>query len=62
MATTPTATDLQEAAESAAKGRRDPAAVKKACEEMDRIRADVKRRLGVVEVAVDLVREARNAE
>ena len=52
-------TELQEAAENASRRVRDPAAMRRACEEMDRIRNDVKRRVGSVEVAVDLVREAR---
>ena len=52
-------TELQDAAENASRRLRDRAAMRRACEEMDRIRNDVKRRLGSVEVAVDLVREAR---
>lgn len=52
--------ELQEAAERAAKGIRDPEIMRKACVGMDEIRNDVKRRLGTVEVAVDLVREARD--
>jgi hypothetical protein len=52
-------TKLQEAAENASKHIRDQAAMRKACEEMDRIREDVERRLGNVELAVELVREVR---
>lgn len=52
-------TELQEAAENASRRVRDPAAMRKACEEMDRIRKDVKRRLGTVDIAVELIREAR---
>jgi predicted nucleic acid-binding protein len=47
-------TELQEAAENASRRVRDPAAMRKACEEMDRIREDVKRRLGTVDLAVQL--------
>ena len=54
-----TTTEIHEAIERAKKGVRDPDEMRKACEGMDRIREDVKQRVGVVEVAVDLVREAR---
>jgi hypothetical protein len=56
------ASELQLAADRAARGVRDREDMLKACEEMDRIREDVKRRVGVVNAAVDLVREARNEE
>lgn len=59
MDTTPVTTELQEAAERAAKGIRDAEIMRKACDGMDEIRDDVRRRLGVVDMAVDLVREAR---
>ena len=52
-------TELQEAADDASRRLRDRAEMRKACNEMDRVRNDVKRRLGSVEVAVDLIREAR---
>ena len=52
-------TELQEAAENASRRVRDPATMRRACEEMDRIRKDVKRRLGTVDIAVELIREAR---
>ncbi|MBC7855944.1 MAG: hypothetical protein IAF94_21150 [Pirellulaceae bacterium] len=60
MDTAAVTTELQDAAENASRRVRDRSAMRKACEEMDRIRNDVKRRLGSIEVAVDLVREARD--
>jgi hypothetical protein len=38
---------------------RDPELVRKACEEMDATREEIQRRIGIVDVAVELVREAR---
>jgi hypothetical protein len=38
----------------------DPDAMEKACERMDRMREEMKQRVGEVEVAVDLIREARD--
>ncbi len=51
---------MQEAADNAAKGIRDPEAMRKACEEMDQMREELRRRIGTVDVAVDFVRDARN--
>ena len=51
---------MQEAADRAAKGVRDPTAMDRAFKEMDRIREELRQRIGTVNVAVDLVREARN--
>ena len=50
----------QEAANRAAKGIRDPEAMRRACERMDRSREEVRRRLGPLNVAVDLIRETRD--
>ena len=55
MHTAAIAIEIQEAAENASRRVRDPAVMRKACDDMDRIRNDVKRRLGNVEAAVDLV-------
>lgn len=41
-------------------GRRDPEAMRKACERMDRMREELRARIGTVELAVDLIRDARN--
>jgi hypothetical protein len=60
----PISTELLErmhaAVERAAAGRRDPAQMRAACEEMDRIRESIQRRLGVIDLAVELIRDARN--
>jgi hypothetical protein len=50
---------LQQAATLAATGQRDPDAMRKACERMDRMREENRRRFGVQDVAVELVRDAR---
>lgn len=47
-------------ADNAARGIRDPEAIRKACEEMDRMREELRKRIGTVSVAVDFVRDARN--
>lgn len=52
--------ELQLAADRAATGIRDPEAMRRACEDMDRMREATFRRIGEVNVAVDLVRSARD--
>ncbi|MDZ4685998.1 MAG: hypothetical protein SH850_13095 [Planctomycetaceae bacterium] len=42
------------------KGVRDPEAARKACERMDRMREELWEQIGTVEVAVELIRDARN--
>lgn len=54
--------ELRDAADRAAKGIRDPEAMRRACERMDRGREEVYKRVGLLNVAVDLIREARDAE
>ena len=39
--------------------QRDPEMVRKACEEMDAAREELRKRIGTIEVAVELVRDAR---
>jgi hypothetical protein len=51
---------MQEAADKAAKGIRDPEAMRKASDEMDRMREELRKRIGTVDVAVDFIRDARN--
>ena len=41
------------------KGERDPEEMRKACEEMDAAREQLRQRIGTVEVAVELIRDAR---
>lgn len=38
----------------------DREAMRKACDEMDRLREETRERVGVVDVAVELVRDARD--
>jgi hypothetical protein len=51
---------MQEAADNAAKGIRDPQVMRKASDEMDRMREELRKRIGVVDMAVNLVRDARD--
>jgi len=51
---------MQEAADNASKGVRDPEAARNACEEMDRMRDELRQRIGTVNMAVDLIRAARD--
>ena len=55
-------TELQDAADKVAKGIRDPEAMRKACERMDRMREELRQKHGEMNVAVDLIREARDEE
>ena len=57
-----TMTALQEAADYAAKGLRDPEEARKACAEMDRIREDIRRQHGVLDIGVPAIRELRDSE
>lgn len=54
---------IHELHESLVSGRtdvRDPETLRKAREEMNRMREELRHRIGTVEVAVDLIRDARN--
>ena len=53
-------TRMQEAAEKAAKGIRDPEAMRKACESMDRISEVVRRRHGVLDIGIPTIHELRD--
>jgi len=52
--------ELREAAEQAAKGRRDPDAALQACERMDRMREKNRLLSGEQDVGVEIVREMRD--
>jgi hypothetical protein len=52
--------ELKAATERAARGARDPEVMRRACERMDRMREELRRRTGEVDVAVDLIREGRD--
>ncbi len=52
--------ELEEVVARLMKGERDPEAARRACERMDQTREEIRERIGMVEVAVDLVRDARD--
>lgn len=54
--------ELQEAADRAAKGIRDPEVMRKAGEEMDRIREEIRREHGLLDIGVPAIRELRDGE
>jgi hypothetical protein len=51
---------MQEAADRAAKGTRDPEEMRKACENMDRVSEEVRRRNGILDIGVRTIRELRD--
>jgi hypothetical protein len=51
--------EMQERAERAAKGIRDPEDMRRACERMDRMREELRQKIGETNIAVELIREAR---
>ena len=53
-------TELQRAIERLLSGQHDPEAMRKACERMDAMREELRGRIGTVDIAVDLIREARD--
>lgn len=52
--------ELEEVIARVMTGQRDPDAGKKAREDMDRMREETRKRIGTVDVAVQLIRDARN--
>lgn len=52
--------ELQEAAEEAAKGIRDPVEMRKAAERMDRLSEEIHRKHGVLSIGVSAIRELRD--
>jgi hypothetical protein len=54
--------ELQRAADRAAKGVRDPEAMRKACEHMDRISEEIRRKHGVLDIGTPAIHELRDAE
>lgn len=54
--------ELQEAADRAAKGIRDPEIMREACESMDRQREEIRRKHGILDIAVPAIRELRDHE
>jgi len=54
--------ELQKAADDAAKGIRDPEKMRGACEEMDRRREQIFRRIGSVDFAAPTIRALRDGD
>jgi hypothetical protein len=54
--------DLENAARYAASGVRDSEVMRQACERMDRMREELRRQVGEMNVAVELIREVRDEE
>ncbi len=54
--------EMEEAARVAMSPARDREAMRKACEEMDRIREKNRRIFGVQDIGVQIIREMRDAE
>ena len=54
-------TELEEAARRAAAGIRDPEAMRRACERMDRLGEEVRQKHGVLDIGVPAIRELRDA-
>lgn len=52
--------ELQQALERASLGVRDAVEMRQVREEMNRLREELRQKIGVVDVAVDLIRDARN--
>jgi hypothetical protein len=53
---------LEEAIRRAMSGVRDPEAMRKACERMDRSREELRKKHGEMNIAVDLIRQGRDEE
>jgi hypothetical protein len=54
--------ELQAAAERASKGIRDAESMSKACERMDRLREELRRKFGILDIGVPAIRELRDGE
>ena len=54
--------EMREEGSGAANGIRDPDDVRKACERMDRMREELRQKVGETNLAVELIREARDQE
>jgi hypothetical protein len=62
IATTPSAAEWEAIIAQAhlPMSQRDLELVKKACERIDKMREDLRARIGTVDIAVELIRDARN--
>ena len=54
--------ELQEAAERASAGVRDPEAMQRAAKSMDALREEIRRKHGILDIAVPAIHELRDGE
>jgi hypothetical protein len=54
--------ELEEAVARILRGERDPEAMRRAAERMDRMREEMRQRVGLIDMAVQLIREGRDEE
>ena len=54
--------ELRLAADRAAKGIRDPEIMRQACESMDRLREEIRKKHGILDIGVPEIRELRDRE
>jgi hypothetical protein len=54
--------ELEEACDRIMRRERDPEAMRRAAERMDRMREEMRQRVGTVDLAVQLIRETRDEE
>lgn len=54
--------ELEEVVARILRGERDPKAMRLAAERMDRTREEMRQRVGIVDIAVQLIREGRDEE
>jgi hypothetical protein len=54
--------ELEAAARYAAAGIRDPEVMRRACERMDKLSEEVRRKHGVLDIGVPAIRELRDSE
>jgi hypothetical protein len=54
--------ELEEAARRAVSGVRDPEVMRRACERMDRIREENRKKFGEADIGVQIIREFRDRE
>lgn len=52
--------ELQEAADRAARGIRDPEVMRQAAASMDRLREEIRKKHGLLDIAVPAIRELRD--
>jgi len=53
--------ELQDAAEKAAKGIRDPEAMRRASANMDRLSEEIRKKHGILDIGVPAIRELRDS-